>query len=293
MILPFLAFLLISFIGGAVNSILIRTVDSEIPPLTGAFLRFFGAFLLLLPFWFREKKLLKKDDLIKVIPFSINIALFSIAIQYTSVVMVNVIYALAPIVVAVFGFFLLKEKLLKEHIVGLIISLIGVGILIFGSFETQDILSFGTPLGNILIFIGVFFWSFWLLGSRSLSKTYTSFTILFSCFFVATMLLVFIIPFEWTIRPLSLSAISYKGLGSILGTILFSSIVVYFVYQWLIKHTSAFIGSLVQYGSVAFGALAGVIVYQERLTTQLIIGALLVVSGVFLATTYSQLQKRK
>lgn len=293
MILVFLAFLLVSFIGGAVNGILIRFIALEIPPLTGSFIRFMGAAVVLLPFWLQKREFIKKKDLLKVLPFSINAALFAIAIQYTSIIMANILYALVPVLVAFLGYLLLREKLAKQHIVGFLISLAGTAILIKGSLETSDIFTFGQPLGNFLIITGIFSWGFWIVAARSLSKSYSSLTILFFVFLTTAVLLLATLPFEWSIRPFILSNITAAGFASLLGVIFLSSVALYFLYQWLIKNTSAFLASLVAYGSIAFGVLAGPVILHERLTTQLIIGVVLVICGVFFATTYTQLKKQK
>lgn len=289
--LPFLAFLLASFIGGGVNGVLIRFVSTEFGPISGSFLRFLGATLVLLPFWLAKKEFVKREDIVKFFPFGINAVLFSIAILHTSVIMANILYALVPLWVAFLGYKLLEEKLSGKHILGLFVSLFGIGILIKGSIKTADILTFGEPLGNILVLAGVTLWGFWLVGARSLSKKYSSVTILFFTFLTTSVIIIPLLPFEWSIKPFSLLNVGNKGIVSLLGVIAFSSILLYLVYQWLIKNTSAFIGSLIQYGSIVFAGFAGIIVFHERLTVELVLGAACVVAGVFLATTYTQLKK--
>lgn len=292
MLVPFFAFLLASFIGGGLNGVFIRFVSTDFGPLTGTFLRFLGAAIILFPSWYKRKELLEVRDLYKIAPFSINVSLFSIAIQYTSVIMYNILYSIVPVLVALLGFFILRERLLREHIAGLIISLLGIAILIKGSLVTGDILTFGKPLGNALVLTGAFFWSFWMIGSRSISKKYSSLTIIFYCFLMTAVILIALLPFEWQRRPIDFSTITYSGLGSLLGVITLSSVILYLLHQWLIKNTSAFIASLIQYGAILFGALFGPLVFRERFTLELFIGGAFVVAGVFLATTYSQLKKR-
>lgn len=289
---PFLAFLAVSFIGGGLNGVFVRIVSQEMGSLTGTFLRFFFATGLLLPFWLQRKEPLTRSDLVKFLPFSFNVILFSFAILYTSLTMSNIIYALVPLWVAMLGFFLLGEKLSDQHVWGLLVSLLGMAILVKGSFASGDIRSFGQPLGNLLIVLGVVFWGFWLVAARTLSKKYSITTTLFFSFLITTLVLVPLLPFEGSMRMFQWD-ITAKGWGSLIGVILFSSVANYFIYQWLIKNTSAFIASFVQYGAVVFGALTGVIVFAEKLTGELVLGGGFVIVGVFLATTYTQLKKRR
>ena len=292
MMLPFLVFLLASIISGIVNPIAIRHVSTDFNPLVGSFIRFFGATVVLLPFWLKKKEMVRAKDVIKFIPFGLNGALFSFAILHTSVIMSNILYSFVPLWTAFLGYFILKEKLSKNHIWGLLLSILGIGVLLKGSIETSDILTFGEPIGNILVMLGVFFWGFWLMGARDLSKRYSALTILFFTFLVSTILTFVLVLGQLILAPFHILHITYQGTISLIAVILLSSIALYFLYQWLIKHTSAFIASLIQYGSLLFGAIGGVVVFHERLTVEIIIGAFLIMIGVFLATTYTQLKKR-
>jgi drug/metabolite transporter (DMT)-like permease len=58
----------------------------------------------------------------------------------------------------------------------------------------------------------------------------------------------------------------------------------------LIKRTTAFYSSLVLYPIAVLAALAGTIFFHERLLPTLIIGAVFVFGGVFIATTYTHIK---
>lgn len=292
MISPFLAFLGASVLSGGLTPIFVRYAVIDVPPLTVTAIRFLGAAFILFFLWFPKREMIKGKDILKVIPFMFNMGLYSIGLQYTSVTMGSILYAVVPILVAILGYFLLAEKLSRNHIMGLTLSIAGIFLLLKGSIETNNLLSFGMPLGNVIILLAVFFWSFYLVGSRSLSKKYSSITILFFAFFVGSIGLTVLSFFEWRVRPFLLSSLTPRSIWSLVGLILLS-VFGYILYQWLIKHTSAFIASLIQYGVVVFASIAGVIVFQERATFQLLLGALLVIFGVFLATTYQTIQKHR
>lgn len=292
MMRAFLIFLLVAFIGGSLNSTFLKIGGNEIPPLTLTFLRFLGAAILMFPFWAKHKRYIAAKDIVKILPFTFNVALFSVGIQLTSVIMANIIYALTPVLVGIFGHFLINEKMKKHYIIGLAFSLLGIAILIEGSVKTSDILSFGTPLGNTMLLFGAVCWAFYPISFRSLSKRYTSVTILFWNFALSAILLIPVALFELQIRPIMFSKITYAGLSSIVGLIVLSSVVHYFLYQWLIKHTSAFIASLVQYGGILFAVITGIIIFHERITMQLLIGGTLVILGLFIATTYQYVKSR-
>lgn len=235
---------------------------------------------------------MRKRELIYMLPFSLNMSIFSIGIQYSSVIMAGILYSLGPILTALFAHVLLKEKFGKEHFFGLLFALFGVLLLLKGSIETQSVLSFGTPIGNILILVAVCFWSLYPVAGRNLSKSYESSTITFYNFTTAVFLLLLLSPFEWIIRPVYLPDVSLSTLIAIIGAGVFGSALAYFCWQSLIKHTTAFVSSFLQYTGVITSILYGMFFFGEQLTTQFFIGTIFVLLGVFLATTYTQLKKR-
>jgi drug/metabolite transporter (DMT)-like permease len=65
------------------------------------------------------------------------------------------------------------------------------------------------------------------------------------------------------------------------------------VYQLLIKNTSAFISSLNLYVQVIWSTMLGIILFSERLNLNLILGAVLIIIGVFLTTSYQYIRTAK
>ncbi len=84
----------------------------------------------------------------------------------------QLLYLPSALVVAVIGYIFLKEKLDRSQITGLIMAIFGMSILFWGSVQTSDILSFGKPLGNIVIGIAMFSWAFYTVVSRKVSLKY-------------------------------------------------------------------------------------------------------------------------
>lgn len=289
MFLVLIAFLIAAF-SGSTNPIFIRFATTEIPPITFSALRFLIAAAVLIPIWQQDKERIPIKDFYKMLPYTLNMALYSIGIQFTSVTMGSVLYTLAPILSAILGYTFLKEKLSRAHIVGAIFAFLGTTILIHGSIETKDILSFGDPVGNFIVLLAVCAWGFYPIGAKSLSKSYKDITILFYTFAMAGVISLLISPIEWLIRPIVLQNISYVTLVSILGSAFIGTLIYYYCYQWLIKNTTVFIASLVLYIGVVTAAFYGSIFFGEHLTPKLIIGTLLVLIGIFYATSFQHIK---
>lgn len=286
-----LVFLLISVIGGA-SAPLVKYAVSQFPPITLVFLRATLCALIILPFVLKEKpKFTDKRLYFAGILFAANWILFAFGIQRSSIIMSQALYIPAPIIVAILGFIFLKEKLSKNHVIGLFLSLVGISLLLFESVGAQDIVSFGTPFGNLLVTCAVLTWSLYLIVSRRISKDYSPLTIIFYNFITSFFASLLLLPFERSIGHFQIE-FTTEGILGLVSLALFSSVIVFYLIQWLIKQTSAFLPSLTLYLTAIFGGFAGIIFYGERLSAYFIVGAILIFSGVFIATAVSHLHER-
>lgn len=294
--LGLLALLVAQFIGGAGGPLAIKLGVKEFPPLTFTFLRFFFATIILLPIYLREKNKPSRVDwknlFTKSIFFSFNAAFFSIGIQYTTAIMSQILYTLVPVIVLFFAYVLLKEKITMPKIVGLVVSSIGVSFLIEQSIEKADLFSFGHPLGNFFVLCAVFSWAFYFVFSKQLQKKYSIATITFSNFLTAVVILSLTIPFELYVRPLVLKDITIVGIGSLLYVAVFLSAIMIFLMQFGVKRTNAFSASLFSYMGPLFALFTAIPFLGERLTIGLVVGGVLILTGVFYATTYEQVRKQ-
>lgn len=291
----FAVFIFLSIIGGT-NAALVKFTTNQFQPVVFVFLRSLIAVLILLPFVFSDKVLKKANFLDKrlIFPsllFAFNWILFAIGLQYTSVIMSQLIYVPSSLIVAFIGYLFLREKLSFEQIAGLALTIVGVLILILGSVITRDQLSFGSPLGNFLIILGLFSWSVYLVSSRRISKTYTPLTITFFNFAVSAFAALLLLPLQVRLGGFGLENVDAKGILAIFAVAIFNSALFFWLYQWIIKHTSAFVSSLILYPITAVAAASGVLFFGEKLSFSLILGAVFILLGIFAATSYQYVRR--
>lgn len=288
--------LLVWVVIGSFAPIAIKEALKEMPAITVNFFRFVIAVCVVLPFFLRENrgKLGKKDILSLLAVGSLggvfNTTLYAIGLQYTSATLAQVLYTLTPLCVAGMQYLLYREKLLFYQVVGISIGLIGVIFLYYQSLFSHDVLSIGTPLGNIIILAAVFFWSLYGIFSKHISKKYSPLTISFASFVSAVIGLFPLVVYEGYITSHNLFALSPSVYLSLffLGTI--SSVVTYFLYQYGVKHTTALTASLVFYISPILVSIPAVIILHEQLTAALLVGSAITLFGVFLATMYPHIK---
>ncbi|MCR4324904.1 MAG: DMT family transporter [Candidatus Curtissbacteria bacterium] len=285
-----LIFFLTAIVGGT-GSPLIKHAVEIFPPMSFIFLRGILSSILILPFAYKEiknPKPHKKLLFISTLLFAANWVFFALGIQRTTVLMGQAIYIPTGIIVAIIGFIFLKEKLTREQISGLVITLLGLSVLIVGSVKGQDLSSVGTPLGNLLVVGGLLSWASFTVVSRKISAYYSTFGLTIINFATTAVLALAIMPLVGespTSIPVNSSSV-VSILSVTAGTTAF-----FLLYQYLIKNTSAFLASLVIYPVSVFGALGGIIFYGEKLTPAFVTGSALIVLGVFTATSYQYAKK--
>lgn len=290
----FLVFLLTSIIGGS-GAPLIKFTVGFFPPITLVVLRSLLAAFFIAPIVFQKKLFVLKEKrktlFLANILFAANWLFFAFGIQHTTVIMGQLTYLPTAVIVAIISYLFLKEKLTKKQIIGLILAIAGMLYLIYGSYSTKEVLSFGTPSGNFLVILGLFSWSFYTVISRSISKIYTPLAITFFNFVVAFVLSLILLPLEF-ISQSSLASVTSTSILGLISVALANSVIFFYLYQWLVKHTSAFISSLSLYLVTVFASAAGIIFFNEKLTASLVFGAILVVFGVFLSTANNYLKAK-
>lgn len=275
-----------SVIGGT-NAPLVKAALRDFSPSILVFLRFTLATLILLPFVLKEKLKFKKDSFkyltLASLCMGTNVILFAVGLQHTSIMTSQLIFVPKGLFVALLGYIFLKEVLSKDQKLGLLFTMVGVSILIYGSVVTQDLLSFGKPIGNFLIGIGFFASSLYYVISRKISKVYSPLSITFFSFLFASFLSLPLALFEFSNGQFLPANITTYAILNLLALAIFSSAVVYYLAQWIIKHTSAFIAALALYMNFLIAAIIGIIFFSEQLTPLLAVGAIFIMFGVFIA----------
>lgn len=178
-----------------INHIVAKGImPNKIGPSAFIFLRILGAGLL---FWiiksFIKEKIHKKDFKLLAISgllgVAINQLLFFHGLNLTSPIDASIIITAVPVMVLIFGVFILKEKLTSYKIAGIIIGGIGAVLLIaYGS------KSGGTSsiLGNIYIFLNAISYALYLVLIKPLMKKYKPLTVISWVFLFGFL---FMLPF--------------------------------------------------------------------------------------------------
>ena len=259
---------------------------AEVPPLTQAALRSFGAALLLawwarargLPLWQRDGS--GRAGLLVGVLFAAEFACLFIGLQFTSASRMVVFLYCAPFVVAL-GMPLLmrREGLDRVQVLGLLVAFAGV---LWAYSEGFGAATAGPRqwLGDALGLAGAVFWALTTLALRGsvLARALPEKALMYQLL-VSAVVLGVAAPLAGESLPTQISPATWWGLGFQTVVVTFAS---YLVWFWLVRHYPATRISAFTLLTPVFGLLAGVLLLGEPATARLLVGLVAVCAGIAL-----------
>ena len=259
---------------------------AEVPPLTQAALRSFGAALLLawwarargLPLWQRDGS--GRAGLLVGVLFAAEFACLFIGLQFTSASRMVVFLYCAPFVVAL-GMPLLmrREGLDRVQVLGLLVAFAGV---VWAYSEGFGAATAGPRqwLGDALGLAGAVFWALTTLALRGsvLARALPEKALMYQLL-VSALVLGVAAPLAGESLPTQISPATWWGLGFQTVVVTFAS---YLVWFWLVRHYPATRISAFTLLTPVFGLLAGVLLLGEPATARLLVGLVAVCAGIAL-----------
>ncbi len=278
--------LLIQPIFMASNLIIARGGVEFAPPISLAFWRWLTVFLILLVF---NYKILKKKNFIikeyKKLFFlgftgcGICGAFPFIAGQTTTVINMGIIYTSSPIFIILLSYFLFKENMNFFKMLGLTSCLVGVLIIIVKGdylaliklkFTKGDLWMLGASIGWALYSIFLFNW-------KTSFNVFERFTLI--SFFGALSLFPFYLIEEVYIRNTEFNLIFLLW---VLFAALSPGIIAFSLYTYTQKYLGATTTGFALYLYTVYGALYGILFFDEILRSFHIYGVILVFLGIYL-----------
>ena len=156
------------------NTVLGRFVVGHVPPMTLAFVRWSGAFLILLPFaaghlardWPVIRKRAGFMAMLALIGFSAYNTMAYYGLQYTTAINGLLLQSIGPLFVALWTFVLFGDRLTLRQALGICISLSGVVIIIcHGSLAV--LLGIAFNRGDIMFVVALIFYGFYTAMLRN------------------------------------------------------------------------------------------------------------------------------
>lgn len=291
-------FMLLAVLIWAVNFTVIKIALREFSPLGFNGLRLvFSALLLIIVLAASGEGLrLKKEDIwaalgLGIIGHTAYQLLFIHGLNWTKVSNTSIIMAMTPILIALLSTGLKHEKIHWAGWLGILMSLVGFYLVITKQGQAFQ-LTWESVRGDLMIFAGNICWAAYTVFSKPYLERisplkWTSLTLAFGT--------VFYIPFAARdIIKISWSEVSLQGWTFLFYSAIFAIAISYVIWYSSVKRIgnskTAIYGNI----NVVFSVLIAYVFLSERITSLQIIGALIILAGVYLTRFgYRFFQKRE
>jgi drug/metabolite transporter (DMT)-like permease len=220
-------------------------VSTEAAPLTIALYRMLFTTLLLAPFFVlrryrRELARLGRHDLLVLggigIVLACHFSFWISSLEHTSVASSVILVTAHPVLVAPLAYHFFRERISRVNIMGIALSLLGVGVLVGGNYD----LDAGTLHGNLLAMLGGVAAGVYILGGRRMRHRLSTPVYALMVYGVATVTLAGIV----LVAGAPLAGIGARSYGLILLMALVPGIFGHTLYNWSLRYVRASVASV-------------------------------------------------
>ncbi|WP_396172009.1 DMT family transporter [Flavobacterium sp.] len=211
---------------------------------------------------------------------TLNMLCFFKGLSLTSPISTSVLMVSTPMIVLVLSAIIMKERIQKRMVFGLVLGLIGTSVLIlYGkSIKSEPQAS----LGNLLVFANAISYGLYLVLVKKLMAKYNAFNFVKWVYLIG---FVMIVPFgwnelsvvDWSIMPTDI----YWKIGFV---VVFSTFLTYLLNLLSMKELKPTTVAVFIYLQPFFATIFAIGLGKDELTLVKIISAILIFAGVYLVT---------
>ena len=281
-----LAATLVSIIYGVTFTIAKDVMPAFIEPFGFILLRVGGSVVL---FWFVSiwgpKEKIAKEDFPRIIAaaffgVALNMLLFFKGLSYTSPIMGAVLMVTTPMIVLILSAILMKEKMKKLKILGIILGLVGtISLILYGK---SVINAPNEMLGNLLVFFNAISYGFYLIIVKKLMDKYNAFTFVK---WIYTFGFLMVLPFGWSEFEAVNWAIIPNDIYLKIGfVVIFSTFLTYLLNLISMRELKPTTVAVFIYLQPVFATIFAISLGKDALSWIKIGSAILIFAGVYLVT---------
>ena len=260
----------------------------QIPPLTLNVFRWIAVWLILMPFTYKEiynnLPSIKKNWFVISFMGVITISTFNsvvyFALNYTQVINAVLVLAAIPAATIVFSSLMKIEKTNIFQLLGLFLSIIGIGSIISNG-DIQKITSLSFNKGDLWMLVCVFTWA---LYSTLLKKNKFKFSQFSLIQLMVSVGILFLIPQFFYEKFIGLELNYNKAFFLILFyVVVFPAIAAYYCWQKGVELIGPNRASMFIQLMPLFSAVMAIIIFNEKFELYHFTGACFIVSGIYLS----------
>lgn len=270
-----LYFLAVCFL--ATGGIFVRL--SKLPPMNTAFYRIVLSIPIIFPIVYKHLKSVDKKDIFIILAggifFGIDLALWFLSFNYTSVANANLFANLTSFTIIPVSYFLFKEKIPSKFLLSVIITVIGVVILLKGKADPSQ----SSFFGDFISFVASFFYAIFILSVYKTRDRVNSLTIIFIASFSTALSIFSIMIFrEGFVIPKT-----FNELWPLLGVAICSHVIGQGLMSYSLGKVRASLTSVLALSQPVIAAIYSFLLFSEKLTIIEISGILITSVGIYYA----------
>jgi drug/metabolite transporter (DMT)-like permease len=277
---------LVSIIYGVTFTIAKDVMPKYVEPFGFITIRVGGSVLL---FWlvsfFGPKEKIALEDFPRIIAaaffgVALNMLTFFKGLSYTSPIMGAVLMVTTPMIVLILSTIIMKERMKKRKIVGIILGLAGTTTLIL--YGRSMVNASNATLGNLLVFINAVSYAFYLIIVKKLMDKYNAVTFVK---WIYTFGFIMVLPFGWCeFDAINWTTIPTDILWKIGFVVVFSTFLTYLLNLISMRELKPTTVAVFIYLQPIFATIFAIGLGKDELSLVKLLSAVLIFAGVYLVT---------
>lgn len=208
---------------------------------------------------------------------ALNMSLFFMGLNFTTPIHASLVMTASPVMVAVFSYFIIKEKLSKINLVGILLALFGAIYLIY---EPSMTMGKQTIMGDILVFLNGSSYALYLVFVKNLISKYHPFTILMMVFNLGFIM---VLPFSiQDFNNIEWGSLDQNVIGSIVFVLIGTTCLAYFLNAFALKTVKSTTVASYIYLQPVIATIIAIFLKQDHLSLKIGISAALIFAGLYL-----------
>jgi drug/metabolite transporter (DMT)-like permease len=287
-----LAATMVSVIYGVTFTIAKDVMPQYIEPFGFIVLRVGGSVIL---FWIVSLFIPKEKIDLADFPRIIAAALFGVALNmltffkglsYTSPIMGAVLMVTTPMIVLILSAFIMRERMKKRKVLGIVLGLAGtISLILYGK---SMINAPNEMIGNLLVFINAVSYGFYLILVKKLMDKYNAFTFVK---WIYTFGFIMVLPFGWS----EFDAIIWGNFNTpiwwkVVFVVVFSTFLTYLLNLVSMRELKPTTVAVFIYLQPLFATIFAISLGKDDLSWVKIGSAVLIFTGVYLVTQKKSVQ---
>ena len=262
--------------------------NNELSPFKLSFFRWFLAFLILLPFTYREinknLNIYKKNIILMIFVSVLGVAIFNsftyISLQTTLVINSSLMASITPVLIIGFSWLIFKTKTTYLQFAGIFLSLAGAFCIVLKG-DIMNLFNLYFTPGDIWMILAVFSWGLYSVLLKKIDSKLSQLATLEVMIFIG---LFFIIPF-YIVESLNNTFLPNKKIDvlMIIYVAIFAGIISFFCWNKGVSIIGANRSSLFLHLIPVFSSIWAILFLNENFSFYHLFGAIFIISGIILS----------